>query len=781
MLILVMGMSSLKAGLFFDEDLHGVSIMWGISCMLLTAGYVLTGNKPRFLKQHKTPLFPLLVCVGGIVIIYIWHGMNGSISAEGTGNEIIRWGLFGSVGTALWMASREQEGGRMLRLVWHMTGLILCGSALLAVYGLVDLPHAFFRSVNLEVSATGARLGGLLQYPNTFGAVMAAFLLERLFALPAALRGRASPLRAAAALLPLAPYTAALLLTESRGAWLAAALACAAGLAAERRWAAPLLAASAAPVAGAALLYRQLADVQLAPAVLPGLLWLAGLWAGSVLAGLLLWRGLRSSSRPAPVSAPDTIAGRPHDKALNLPSVIIQGTAPDQVLVPADRLSTDTAQGTVSDTTASTSLGNGCGAASGIISVPASVTGYRQLVVIIMSSVLYAIAFATVLSRVKARLVGGAETMSARQLMYQDAWGLFSSAPWLGRGGDTWRLSYRSIQSQPYVGAEVHSGYIDLLLNTGVIGSLMVFILLLMSAIRLRTTCPPLVPSLSVLMIHSIIDFDWSFGLVWLLILWLAAMGAGQTSREASQAAVLKRTTEVSRTSRFRLIFFIRKFRWHHVLFITGMVCLTAWTALASSYWMGNRYYEQALYTANREERKQLLKTSIRWNPVSPEAAALLAELLPAKEAADLLNRSLARSPGHPALTWQMAELHAMSGNSRQAAVWYKISIDRDRHHTVKQTRAILSLAQMARNQWASGKNRAAIHTTYSALEIYDLYRQSVEVMARNPLVRNDRDFRMTIQAEQEGRKLKQRIAESNLRINANAMDIPVLLTPNTR
>ncbi|NMO97296.1 O-antigen ligase domain-containing protein, partial [Paenibacillus lemnae] len=296
MLLLLMGMSCTQTGLFFDSDLYAISAVWGGGCLLILAVCIRDSRRMEMIRNHlcwsgSYPLMGLSILMIGI---YSVHACTGPVSMEGTLQEWISWSLYGSAGLAAWLLGGEARGRQLVMCLWHAAGVLLCGSALLAVYGLLDLPHVVMRVADPAVSASGARLGGLLQYPNTFGAVMAAFLLERLFALPAALRRRAGRLRAAAALLPLAPYTAALLLTESRGAWLAAALACAAGLAAERRCAALLLAACAAPVASAALLYGQLTEVQLAPAVLPGLLWLAGLWAGGVIAGQWMARAAGS-------------------------------------------------------------------------------------------------------------------------------------------------------------------------------------------------------------------------------------------------------------------------------------------------------------------------------------------------------------------------------------------------------------------------------------------------------------------------------------------------------
>lgn len=724
MLLLVMWSASLRAGLFFDQDVYAVSTFWGGACLLLLSGYIALGDK-HYSLQHKNPLVPLLILAGFMLFIYTWHWMNGPLSMKGTGDEIIRWGLFGSVGLMAWIVSRGTEGGKLLRLVWHTTGMMLCGGALLAIYGMIDVPYMVFHTADPAISATGTRLGGLMQYPNVFGAVMAAFLLERLFALPAALHGRAGSFGAAAALLPLAPYTAALLLTESRGAWIAAALACAAGLAADRRFAAPIFAAAAAPTLGAALLYRQLADVQLAPAVLPGLLWLAGLWAGGVLAGLLLCRA--ALHRPGAGVSPAVMSS----------AIGLVQSAQSQNSSPIVRSITSTQAQSINPGPAKDP------------SCRWSITAFRQPLSLVAAALCYIIAILSILIRVRSRLAGEDETMSARHLMYKDAWELFRSAPWFGQGGDSWRLSYRAIQSQPYVGAEVHSGYIDLLLNTGCIGLLIVLTLLLISVFRLKRNSPRLLPSFLVLILHSVIDFDWSFGLVWLLIFWLAVMGGEGKGKEIDLKPV-------------PLAPAIQNFKMHRVILIS-IVGLLVWTVLAFSYWMGNHEYEQALHTVNREEREELLKSAVRWNPSSTEAVLLLADLLPTDEAAILLMNSLYRSPGHPELTWTMAELQAMSGNAVQAATWYRISLNSDKFNATKHTHSVSALADIVRKQWASGRNRVAVRTAYAALGLYELYRSKVEFLAMNPSVRNDRNFRITHEAAQEGRNLERWIKETKL------------------
>lgn len=720
MLLLVMGTACLKTGLFFDEDLYIVCAVWGVVCLLQLRGFL------RIAARHASELrrsatYPLFVCIGLMLLIYSLHAIRGPLSTGGTLNEWIRWGFYGTVGFAAWILSRDREGRQRLQLIWHLTGGLLCTSAFLAVYGLWDLPHAVLRTADPAVSASGARLGGLLQYPNAFGAVMAAFLLERLFALPAALRRRAGPLRAAAALLPLAPYTAALLLTESRGAWLAAALSCAAGLAAERRQAVPLLAAAAAPAAGAALLYRQLAEVQLAPAVVPGLLWLAGLWAGGVLAGLALCRGLQSPGRIGPARQPCR-------------GLLFRQPATFQKLHAGDRPAR-----------------------------PGLPRPGRRLVAAWAASALYAVSAIAVWIPSRSRWTGGGETLGARELMYRDAWELAGAAPWFGQGGETWRHAYRAVQSEPYVGAEVHSGYMDLLLNTGIFGFLAALALMLVTVFRLGQAERRLVPPLSVLLLHSVLDFDWSYGLVWLLIIWLAVMADGPSSlsREPRSPSGIFQSGQSRQGGRspIRLGNQILSLRlnWKGKgKLVLCLACLIGWTTLSAALWRGEQYFDRAQGELRAGERARLLQSALAWNPASAEAACQLARLLPPDKAISLLHRSYSLSPGHPDIPWSLATIYAQQGNSVKAAYWYRNSLEMDRHHAGKRTRAILALAALARAQQASGDEAAAKRTASSAAELYADYRRVSKFVEDSRQIRNDRGFRLTLPAELEGRRMEQ-------------------------
>ncbi|MUG88197.1 hypothetical protein GNP92_17785, partial [Paenibacillus timonensis] len=181
--------------------------------------------------------YALALSVGPMVIAasYGVRLAAGPLSVQSTLEAIRLWaflGGFGAVSASL--AAISLRGRLALEAGWLLIGSLLTLTALAAVYGVLPLPGAILRTADPAVSATGARLGGLLQYPNAFGAVMAAFLLERLMRLARMERaaftregGWRGQRAGALALL----FALGLLLSESRGALAAALAGWAAGLA----------------------------------------------------------------------------------------------------------------------------------------------------------------------------------------------------------------------------------------------------------------------------------------------------------------------------------------------------------------------------------------------------------------------------------------------------------------------------------------------------------------------------------------------------------------------
>ncbi|WP_410512347.1 O-antigen ligase family protein [Paenibacillus sp. BR2-3] len=672
--------SILQRGFFFAEDVYPFAAGW-FALWTLVIGYwiIAVHTKDEF---HNFPgkaemkgsiaVVIMLSCPFLIGVLYAFSWLRGPLSAQGTMNELLRWSLYGTFAVLAYISTGNKGATRLLVAGWHAVGMTLSISSLLAVCGGLPIPYSIAYSSAPGVSVTGARLGGLLQYPNTFGAIMAVFLLERLFAVSDYYAGRAGEPRRVAALLrmlPLFPYAAALLLSESRGAWLAAACACAAALPWKRRLLAPLLAAGAAPVAAAALLYRQLAAARLAVEPLPGLLALAGLWAGAVLAGLWLCRRQRS------------------------------------------------------------------------------LAGGGRAAVLVLAALGWTAGAAAVLLHVHARITGPSSTVAARVLLYRDAWRLAAEAPWLGRGGETWRSLYLAAQSRPYVGSQVHSGYLDILLNLGIAGLAAVALMLAAMCWLLAVHSARLLPPFLVIVLHSAVDFDFSYGLVWLLVFWLPALAFADARGTLFTQAIPANSTLKS-SDRMSIHTRTKTIAAAAVCCSSLVLCLISWRAQ-----MGAGLYRAAMVASNPAEKKVLLQQSLHWNQLSPRTAAALSEQLPKERSKSLLKNSLSYSPENPALNWVMAEIFMGGDNPGAALYWVRRSLSLDVYNYGKRTKAIDGMLLLSQRRLAAGDKEGALRSAASGLELLRQYRLLADNADGGRY--NDRSFHLTEQAVSIGQRLK--------------------------
>ncbi|WMT40341.1 O-antigen ligase family protein [Paenibacillus sp. D2_2] len=502
--ILAIGLNS---GMFFTDSIPSLTLMslWFVSAFLVVVGFLMKWIIGNYYNKkivpplsnpslvQRIPYLHVWICSAPFVIagMYSLHMVVLSVrlSAYATMVATLEWLFYALLGLAMYrlVMDNRERGRKFIQQGLSWTAWLLSLSAVGSVLGVVTVPYAILRTGDSEVSFIGARLGGLLQYPNTFGAVAAALLLERLlllvrrpgsdFTRSAGWKGQLGGAQVLLLLL-------CLLLTESRGAYIAGAIGWAAGWmllrGAERR---RFVRHSGVFLAAAALLARQLSAAQLAPSPLPGLLLLA-----AVMAAALALSGHAHRS------------GRAHGAAA------------------------------ARDSSGPFMAAWGVGKNACIKALALSVTGLCLL-----------LAFTPLLAR-GLRFA----TLTARWNMYADAWKLFLRSPWIGRGGDTWRLSFRSVQSRPYVGNEVHSGLIDIALDLGLIGLIIVLIWLgaiVWQLLRSHRARNSLLPSLTVLILHSMFDFDMSYGLYWVLIFMLAA--AAFVPQASSQEVVTPQHLEV--------------------------------------------------------------------------------------------------------------------------------------------------------------------------------------------------------------------------------------------
>ncbi|MCK8487197.1 O-antigen ligase family protein [Paenibacillus sp. MBLB2552] len=334
------------------------------------------------------------------------------------------------------------------------------------------------------------------------------------------------------------------------------------------------------------------------------------------------------------------------------------------------------------------------------------------------------------------------ETASARAAMYADAAALLRRSPWLGQGGDTWRHAFRSTQSLPYVGSEVHSGYLDLALDLGLLG--LAFALLWLGVLgipMLKARCA-LLPSYLALLLHCAVDFDLSYGLVWLLLLWTAAMGLAEA--RGGHLGFAPRLA-------ISLPWLVRG------AFGLAAVMLLLLSVSGFREAESQRLHRQALARPPEAngEAAELLVRSLDLSPYRTAARLALAERSAPQEAALLLRAGLRYEPERSELWLALGRALAREGDPAAAGALRR-SVELDRFDRVKQTTALRELSQLAQNLQASGHPQQAEAIASVGADLYADYTRLAEAIANAPTLRNDRAFLLTAEAVELGRKMQQ-------------------------
>ncbi|GAA0137329.1 hypothetical protein YSY43_41700 [Paenibacillus sp. YSY-4.3] len=621
-----------------------------------------------------------------IALLYAAHLAAGPLSVQGTGEAVLGWSFYGCFGLSAYYAAGSARGRQVLQAGWSLIGLVLGVTGLASVYGLLPYPDAILRTDQADVAAGGARLGGMLQYPNAFGAVMGAFFLERLMLL-ARLRAADFTLRyrcrgyivSGSAFI----YVLCLLLTESRGAYLAAAAAGVVGLcqlqATDRlRFA---LQSGVLLLCGS-LAAGQLAASALAPPLLPGLVLLTGT-AGAAMAaakllagvGLLDYRyGQEGTGKH----------GQQHGRK------------------------------------------HGRGYRNGFRLLPAGG-------ILLAAALLGAALSPGVLER-----TGPLATVSARILMYRDGWSLFLGSPWIGRGGKTWEALFRSVQSSPYVGEDVHNGYLNMALDTGLIGLAIVLLWLAAIGAGLARSHSRMLPPFLAVLLHSAADFDMSYGLTWLLIIWMAAAGITRPQRLPARPACATVGRLLSRGSLAALA----------VLLL--LVSATGMRQAVSLAW--ERQALAAAASGNIGQTAVLLERALALYPARTSARLHLASLSDSAAQAEVLRQGLAYDRGDPEL-WAALGQALSSSRPKEAVAAWEQAVQLDPYSRKRQTEALSSLASLA-GRLREHRPQEADFAAAVGYKLYVRYEDLASRLASAANLRNDRRFTVTAEAKDRGREL---------------------------
>lgn len=460
-LTIIFFFSPYQRGLFFDFDLYMIEGVIG----LVFIGYsiwILTRD-----DKHDVSIYLIIFCIPLLYLVSIF----GAESPKFAMDNLFRWLLYASFFICLIWVRMEENYRASLPHVFHLTGLYIVTYAMFGLWGWVE-----FQDLLL-----GTRLTGFFQYANTFAAVMAAFWLYSLIVLT---RKQLSVSQSIYFALPLVAYGASILLSDSRGAFVVIPFAWFIGLC--------LLSVKKQVTY---LLYT----------------------CFSLLGSFIAYQSVTGQMKEKQITSPGLTALVVSSVAVILIVALIQRIRQGPLVQRFDRLNQKRSLRFVLP----------------VVSIVFSVLLFLDLTN-------KGLVYKQLPDQLQARLDSvNFETSSVlgRQAFYIDGLAMSKDAPLFGFGGNGWRVLFTHYQHQPYWSNQTHNGYLETLLNIGWVG-LIVFVLVLAflifqifkrireergNDVQLMTIAT--IPALAMIFIHSFIDFNFSYGTIWLIIIWLMAMG----------------------------------------------------------------------------------------------------------------------------------------------------------------------------------------------------------------------------------------------------------------
>ncbi|MBM7567367.1 O-antigen ligase [Paenibacillus sacheonensis] len=624
--MMMMG-AAYRRGMFFDESFYKWE--WAICIGALSAvGVVLLHNRRRREESRmRGMLHPAVIGSLMAALLYGSTLLHDPVSVLGSLKQALRYFTYAAFALLLQLFFGSPEKRAGLSAALQASGMAVAGCALAGWMGALSFPSMIMTTEDGRLSAVGARLAGFVQYPNFLGAVAAAYLVWSGLLLLRADTYKRLMLASIGAV----PYLLVCLLTESRGAWLAAAIAWLTGFAMLRgkercAWA------------------------------------LYGGWTlvcGSAAYRAVVGAGLRGRH--------DGTGGGANAQEWLLLLLIIcaapLGFLGIRMLM--DRSGKGRLKG----------IAWACGSAAALVSV--------------------ALLPETIFGRLGGFGGDAYSTAGARRLFYRDAWKLVREAPLLGRGGDAWPNLFTSVQSQPYVGNEVHSGILELLLDLGAVGLIagIAVIVIILRAVWIRERMG-LLP-IGVLLMHALIDFDLSFGYDWLLLLsWIVYYSSGGALREGGGVG-----REVIRG---RIAAGVRAGALASAALCFAAAAVLGWRLAAAVQ------HRETAAAVSGAARTAALRAALDANPYWSRIRIELAVQAPPPERAALLAAGLRWEPQSVPLLWALGREAAEREDVRGAAGWMRRALDRDRFDRAKQTEAVTTMARLAQNLRAASRPEEA-------------------------------------------------------------------------
>ncbi|MBT2693711.1 O-antigen ligase family protein [Bacillus sp. ISL-55] len=444
---LLLFFASFVKGLYFNEDFYPIQLLlYGSSFFLVVYLF--------FKKELKAVYYPLIFFILPTILVF---SLINAATPLGAWQAILKWTAYGCFFLLVYYVTRDARYKFLLSKVILFTGFCISLYSIAVYGGLLEFTGAI----------SSGRLGGVYQYPNTFGVIMAALWLLALLHISASSITRKFAVLISISLMP---FILGLFLSGSRGVWVLLPLIWIIGLFLLRLPQQLMYIIASTVSAGMSILIFLVASEQ----------------ESSILTYLLLSMVLMMFVIYFFYQLLQKLIETPFYKKMES-TKFVRLVAPSVL--------------------------------------------FTLSILFLLDLRFQGLIYSVLPSQFTERIQFGFDTFQERLIIANDAIQASKDSLIQGYGGNGWSVIYTNHQSLPYLTKSLHNGYLEWLISSGVpgliafIAIIVYFLLVIWKGLAKNEANLSVLLPLLLIFLHSLIDFNLSYGAVWFLVLSFIALG----------------------------------------------------------------------------------------------------------------------------------------------------------------------------------------------------------------------------------------------------------------
>lgn len=326
------------------------------------------------------------------------------------------------------------------------------------------------------------------------------------------------------------------------------------------------------------------------------------------------------------------------------------------------------------------------------------------------------------------------DTFKERFVIWKDSLGAFFQSPAIGYGGDGWGIIFTQFQTYPYQTNNLHNGYLEWLIHTGLIGFIVFIGIIVFLLYRIEKSKQlEILSPLSILLLHSLIDFNFSFGAVWFIMIWLLATGV-QPSK----------TTTIE-----------KRYNWIFTAVFSILLLIPSYSSY--KFIRANAYYEQAADSENIEEQIIYLQKATEYAPWNVDLQSGLGQTyahiyiqtgdpVVLGRLNSTINRVIELEPNNMATIYTVIQFLENTGQIAKANKLSDRALTIDSYNSILYEKSIQYKTDLAINEKSTHLAREALNLYQRNVEQYEKMLEIIDVSKLE--LYNSRNFEVTDQTK---------------------------------